>query len=98
MDLGAHLDNKEAVEIIRYLGIKSRDQLNKVGIFTVGDLKQEGAIEVYLRLKQAGFPVTLNFLWAMFAGLMDVDLHKLPIEFKEAVKKELDSATQKNTI
>lgn len=89
LTLGAHLDMDAPVETVRYLGPKSKHELNTLNIQTVGDLVNYGVIDAYLAVKAAGYPVTLNFLWAMFAGLMDVDFHTLPKDFKEAVKTEL---------
>lgn len=87
--LGAHLDADDPVEAIRYLGEKSKRELNAINIRTVGELVNYGVIDAYMAVKARGCPVTLNFLWAMFAGLMDVDFHALPREFKDAVKSEL---------
>lgn len=94
LEIGAHLDDDAPIESVRYLGPKSKAELNAVQIFTVGDLKKKGAIDAYLEVKDRGFPVSLNFLWAMFAGLMGVDFHKIPPEFKDAVKAQLESPTQ----
>ena len=91
---GAHLDDDAVVETIRYLGPISKKELNAIGVHTVGDLKERGIIEAYLQVKERGYPVNLNFVWAMFAGLMDVDFHKIPPEFKDAVKTQLESANQ----
>lgn len=90
LTLGAHLDPGAPVEAVRYLGDKSRRELNAINIRTVGDLVNYGVIDAYLTVKAQGHPVTLNFLWAMFAGLMDVEFHDLPKEFKQAVKRQLD--------
>ena len=89
LTLGAHLNKDAPVDTIRYLGPKSRRELNALNIQTVGDLVNYGVIDAYLDVKAAGCPVTLNFLWAMFAGLMDLDFHALPTDFKDAVKREL---------
>lgn len=87
--LGAHLDADDPVEAIRYLGEKSKRELNAINIRTVGELVNYGVIDAYLAVKARGYPVTLNFLWAMFAGLMDIEFHAIPRDFKDAVKKEL---------
>lgn len=87
--LGAHMDPDAPVETVRYLGPKSKHELNALDIQTVGDLVNYGVIDAFLDVKARGYPVTLNFLWAMFAGLMDVDFHALPKDFKDAVKQQL---------
>lgn len=91
--LGAHLDADAPVETIRYLGAKSKRELNAINIRTVGELVNYGVVDAFIAVRQVGHPVTLNFLWAMFAGLMDVDIHTLPREFKDAVCAELESGT-----
>jgi len=94
MQIGAHLDDSAPVESIRYMGPTSKTQLNAIGIFTVGDLKRMGAIDTYLAVKATGYPVSLNFVWAMFAGLMGIDFGKIPPEFKVAVKAELQAPVE----
>ena len=51
-------------------------------------------IDAYLEMKSRGFAVSKNFLWAMYAGLLGVDFHKIPPEFKDVVNKQLASASQ----
>ncbi|MBL4839005.1 MAG: TfoX/Sxy family DNA transformation protein [Kordiimonadaceae bacterium] len=91
-EIGAHLDDAALVETVRYIGPKSKIELNAIGIITVGDLKRVGVIDAYLTIKGTGYPVTINFVWAMFAGLLGVDFHLVPPEFKEAVRAQLDKA------
>lgn len=90
--IGSHLADDAPVESVRYLGPKSKDTLNALGIMTVGDLKREGVIDTFLKIKRAGFPASLNFVWAMYAGLMNIDFHRVPPEFKDAVKAEIAQA------
>lgn len=92
MEIGAGLDDTLPVESIRYLGPKSKRELNAIGIKTVGDLKSIGVIDAYLMVKARGWTVNINFVWAMYAGLLGVDFDKIPAEFKEAVRKELAAA------
>jgi len=89
MHIGAHLDDAASVDSLRYMGPTSKTQLNAIGIMTVGDLKKLGVIDAYLAVQATGYPVNLNFVWAMFAGLMGIEFGKIPAEFKEAVKTEL---------
>lgn len=90
--VGSHLDDDAPVESIRYLAGKSKAVLNAVDIHTVGDLKRTGVVDTYLRIKAAGFPASLNFVWAMYAGLMGSDINCLPPEFKDSVKAEIKNA------
>lgn len=92
LEIGAHLDEDAPVESLRYIGPKSKAELNAIEIITVGDLKRIGVIDAYLIIKNKGFPVSINFVWAMFAGLMGMDFHRIPQEFKAAVRAELEAA------
>lgn len=92
MEIGAGLDDAAPVESVRYVGPKSKQELNAIGIKTVGDLKRVGVIDAYLAVKATGYPVNINFVWAMYAGLLGVDFDKIPAEFKAAVRKELAAA------
>lgn len=51
------------------LGPKSAAWLNEIGITSLEDLHCLGSIEVMLRLKQAGIPVSLNLLYALEGAL-----------------------------
>lgn len=92
LEVGTHLDDNAPIETVRYLGPKSKADLNAIGVYTVGHLKTKGVIDAFLEMKALGHHVGLNFVWAMFAGLLGVDFHKIPPEFKEAVKAQLDSS------
>lgn len=94
LEIGAHLDDSAPVESVRYIGSKSKTELNAIGIATVGDLKRIGVIDAYLIIKNKGLPVTFNFIWAMFAGLVGVDFHRIPTEFKAAVRAELERVSK----
>ncbi len=41
VQIGGHLDDNAQVESVRYLGPKSKDILNAIDIYTVGDLKRQ---------------------------------------------------------
>jgi DNA transformation protein len=75
---------------LRNIGKTSEDRLKEVGIHTVDDLRQVGVIEAYRRLK-AAFPdfVSLNALYAMEAGLIDIDWRVLPDERKAELRAQI---------
>lgn len=95
-EIGAHLDDARPVESVRYIGAKSKVALNDIGILTVGDLKRIGVIDAYLAMISGGVPANINFVWAMFAGLLGVDFHGIPLEFKAAVRAELGAIETKD--
>jgi len=88
-EIGGGLDDKAPVESLRYMGPTSKTQLNAIGIKTIGDLKCTGVIDTYLAVQATGYPVNLNFAWAMYAGLMGVEFGNIPTDFKQAVRTEM---------
>lgn len=54
---------------LRNLGPRSESLLASVGIVTVQQLRERGAVEAYLALRRAGLARSLNALWAMAGAL-----------------------------
>jgi len=54
-----------ATEKIRNVGPKSAAWLRQVGIRTEDEVRTIGAIEVYFKVKKAGFKASLNLLYAL---------------------------------
>ena len=71
------------------IGPKSSKKLNAIGIFTRSDLERVGSVNAYVQLKRTFPNVTLNFLYAMEAILMDVHWTKLPKDVKARLKEEV---------
>jgi hypothetical protein len=90
--VGEGVADDTPVAALRWLGAKSGAQLGAIGIHTAGDLKRVGVIEAYLMMKRAGMPASLNFVWAMYAGLMGWDFRAIAPEFKAAVKAAIRDA------
>lgn len=77
---------------LRNLGPKTGTWLIEAGVETVGDLRRLGAVEVFRRLKMMrSRQVSLNALWAMQAGLMDLPWTALPPAIKEQLRQQLAS-------
>ena len=51
------------------LGPKSREMLARAGIFTVAELRAQGAVAAYVRVKRVDGRASLNLLWALEAAL-----------------------------
>jgi DNA transformation protein len=77
---------------LRNLGPKSTRWLASVGIVTMDDLYELGAVEAYRRVK-AAYPqqVSLNMLWGLQGALLDLPWNELPPEMKKKLLEELDS-------
>jgi DNA transformation protein len=76
------------------IGPKSAQWLEAVGIKTLEDLEDLGAVEAYRRVK-AAFPgrVSLNLLWALQGALLDLPWNELPPEMKIKLQKEVGNKT-----
>ena len=75
------------LDSLRNVGPQSVAMLATLGIRSVEDLEAAGTVAVYHRLK-AAFPkrVTLMSLYALEAGLMELDVLVLPPEIKDALR------------
>ena len=79
----------EPIENLRNLGPASCAWLRDAGIQTVADLKRVSATSA-LRLVQRRHPqASLNLLWAMAAGLKDIDWRELDAEEKDRLRQQL---------
>ncbi len=75
------------VRRLRNIGPTSAGMLAEVGIETIEDLQEIGAIEAYRRLKFTfENRVSLNFLWALEAGLQGIDWRHLTDADKDRLK------------
>ncbi len=79
---------KNPADIVRLknLGPASREWLKAIGITTLDDLKALGAVEVYFRLRDRGFPVSLNMVYAVQGAIMGVHWNALPGELRDELK------------
>jgi DNA transformation protein len=80
----------ERRNLLKNIGPKSRQWLAEVGIYTINDLRNAGAIATYKILKER-YPkkVSLNLLWGLEAAIRDVDWRELTDTDKEELKKKL---------
>lgn len=85
---------------LKNIGSATIEWLHEVGIHTVEDLQQIGAITAYMRLKQA-FPkaVSLNALYGLEGALTNSDWrmisHERKAELKQAVQIALKNSSTK---
>lgn len=75
---------------LRNLGPRSAEWLRSVGIETIEVLLEIGVAEAYLRAKDA-YPdqVSLNLLYGLQAGIMDIDWRMLPEKMKRELREEI---------
>ncbi|MCI0348903.1 MAG: TfoX/Sxy family protein [Acidobacteriales bacterium] len=73
---------------LRNLGPKSAEWPEAIGITTRQQLARVGAIEACRRLRDAGYLVTTNMVYAIEGALMDCDWRALPFEFRKHLRVE----------
>lgn len=66
------MDKTVLIGDLKSLGPKSAHMLAEVGITTVAQLQQLGAVAVYVQVKQANPRASLNLLWALESALSGV--------------------------
>lgn len=74
---------------LKNIGPKSEQWLNAIGVHTLDDLEELGAVAAFSQLKARGFPVTLNLVWAIEATVRGIHWRDLPQADKDRLKDEL---------
>jgi DNA transformation protein len=82
--------NDHALSELRNFGPRSMAMLEAIGIRTSSELEARGAIDVYIRLKQAGQPATLNMLWALEGALSGRDWREVARDDRLRLLTELE--------
>jgi hypothetical protein len=80
----------EPVENLRNLGPTSAAWLHEAGIHTIAELRRLSPAAVFRIVKQQQPKASLNLLWALVAGLADVDWRELTDEQKQSLRKEVE--------
>jgi len=83
---------------IRNVGPKSAAWLRQVGVRTLEDLVRVGPVEVFLKVKRAGFRPSLNLLYAMAGAIDDCHWTDLPEDRRAALVADLEAAEAVNPI
>ncbi|MFI4969684.1 MAG: TfoX/Sxy family protein [Lysobacterales bacterium] len=83
---------------IRNVGPKSAAWLRQVGVRTTEDLARIGPVDVFLKVKRAGFRPSLNLLYSMAGALADCHWAELPEARKQELLAMLESSETANPI
>lgn len=78
------------IKTLRNLGPTSAQWLRDVGIETIGDLRSQGPVLVFQRVKQQQAKVSWNLLWALAAGLEERDWRELSAAEKDCLRREIE--------
>lgn len=71
------------------IGPKSAAWLRQVGIRTIEDVREHGALGAYLKVKRAGFKPGLNVLYALIGAERGQPMNSLSAEEKAALVVEV---------
>ena len=74
---------------LKNIGPKSEQWLNAIGVHTLDDLEEMGAVAAYRQLKARGFPASLNLVWAIEATVQGIHWRDLPQADKDRLREEL---------
>ncbi|HAV78639.1 MAG TPA: competence protein TfoX [Anaerolineae bacterium] len=76
---------------MKNLGPKSREWLASVGVHSWDDVARLGVVETYKMVKEA-YPekVTLNMLYGLQAGLLEIPWNELPQDIKDELKRQVE--------
>lgn len=77
---------------LRNVGPKSGAWLRQVGVRSLSDLEDIGALEAYMRVKRAGFRPSLNLLYALEGALLDCHWQDIPEERRSELILAADAA------
>lgn len=80
-----------AIEKARNLGPVSARWLHEIGVETLDDLTEMGAVAAYRHLKARSQMVSLNLLYAMQGAILDIHWHHLPRELKISLKEAVET-------
>lgn len=81
--------SESPIESLRNLGPASAAWMREAGVATVEDLKRLGPVVAYRLVKRREGKASLNLLWALAAGLEDLDWRELSATTKERLKAAL---------
>ena len=73
------------------IGPKSAAWLRQVGIRTIEDVREHGAMAAYLKVKRAGFKPGLNVLYALIGAERERPMNSLSAEEKAALVIEVSA-------
>jgi DNA transformation protein and related proteins len=76
---------------LKNIGQKSEQWLNAIGVHSLTDLRDMGAIDCCIILKAQGYPVSLNLAYAIEGALRDIHWTKIPADTKQSLKNALNA-------
>jgi len=81
----------EKLSELKNIGPKSKQWLNAIGVYSLKDLKDMGAVDCCRILKAQGYPASLNLAYAIEGAIHDIHWTKIPTDVKQALKNALEA-------
>lgn len=78
---------------VRNIGPKSAAWLRQVGIHSIEELTELGAVASFIRIKRAGFRPSLNLLYALEGALLDCHWQEIPDARRSELILQADAAS-----
>jgi TfoX C-terminal domain len=82
MGIGSYSRFIMNISEMKNLGPKSTEVLAKIGVHTKDDLEKIGAVDCYLMLKNQGYNINLNMLYALESALLNININHLSNDIK----------------
>ncbi|MDI1240893.1 MAG: TfoX/Sxy family protein [bacterium] len=83
------MDRVSDLSSLRNLGPRTEMWLNGIGIFTQADLERIGSVNIHRILKENGYPVSLNLVWAIEGARADLDWRELSEDLKADLRRQI---------
>ena len=77
---------------LRNIGPKSAAWLRQVGLRSLQDLQDAGAVGAYMKVRRAGFKPSLNLLYALEGALQDCHWQEVPETRRQALVADAEAA------
>ncbi|ABR73661.1 hypothetical protein CBG46_03950 [Actinobacillus succinogenes] len=89
------LIKESSIKYLSNLTVKHERMLAKIGIFTVSEFREKGAIGAYVELIKSGMLLSINVLWKFVCALQNRNVLLLTDKEKEEIGVKLNEALTK---
>jgi DNA transformation protein len=80
---------------LKNFGPTSQQWLNAIGVYTKSDLVRLGSIHAYRLMKDRGFNVTMNMVYAMEGAILGMRWDELPEKLKAELRVAINAGPPK---
>ncbi len=91
MSTSANYPPDTPITILKNIGPETEKMLNRVGIYTVGDLESVGVVEAWKRVCAIEPRATVVGLYALQGALLNIHWNELPRDMKEELRARFEA-------